>query len=71
MVDTTSTIVPDSDDPYAFRDDTQAPGPSASVSGITPGAGVLSTDRLRQLSTIVSRVFQERRVEQLPVQEVS
>ncbi|VDP68028.1 unnamed protein product [Echinostoma caproni] len=70
---TTSGVVPASDDPYAFQDDAQTAGPSAGTSGVdtTSTTSGLSTDRLRQLSTAVSRVFQERRVEQLPVQELT
>ena len=50
------------DDPYAFEaGGVDQPGPSRTQ---------LSESRLRMLSTLVSRAFQERRVEQLAIPEV-
>ncbi|CAL8086159.1 unnamed protein product [Calicophoron daubneyi] len=53
-------------DPYAFSEESERAQPEQSTSS----AG-LSADRLRQLSTLVSRLFQDRRVEQLPLKEVT
>ncbi|KER34178.1 hypothetical protein T265_00045 [Opisthorchis viverrini] len=63
----TKTSAVDSDDPYAFADE---PEPSTTATQPTT-SGALSSDRLRQLSTLVSRLFQERRVEQLPIGELT
>ncbi|VDL92205.1 unnamed protein product [Schistocephalus solidus] len=59
------------DDPYAFEaSQTDAAGPSTTQ--VTEGGDTqLSASRLRMLSTLVSRAFQERRVEQLSVAEVT
>ncbi|THD24321.1 Dna replication licensing factor mcm3 [Fasciola hepatica] len=55
VVDTPSSVVPDSDDPYAFHDDAAAPGTSTSAPNAA-GSGTLSTDRLRQLSTVLTSI---------------
>ncbi|CAI2737248.1 unnamed protein product [Dicrocoelium dendriticum] len=66
----TETSVADPSDPYAFSEESERGTTQPSVTQATPGTS-LSADRLRQLSTLVSRLFQERRVEQLPLQEVT
>lgn len=55
-------------DPYAF----DATDTSTAAPGTASGSGAakLTEARLRMLSTLVSRAFQERRVEQLPIPEV-
>ncbi|KAF5398426.1 Dna replication licensing factor mcm3 [Paragonimus heterotremus] len=60
----------DASDPYAFTEDGENV-PAASTTESRATTSGLSTDRLRQLSTLVSRLFQERRVEQLSLQELT
>ncbi|KAL7062107.1 hypothetical protein AAHC03_0602 [Spirometra sp. Aus1] len=59
------------DDPYAFEaSQTDVAGPST-AQALEDADSQLSAPRLKMLSTLVSRAFQERRVEQLSIVEVT
>lgn len=70
---TTSAVNGISTDPYSFDGnvvESSVPTQTSSGATLIPASGRLSAARLRHLSTLVSRAFQERHVEQLTVPEV-
>ncbi|CAH8526305.1 unnamed protein product [Heterobilharzia americana] len=65
-----SEYTPDPNDPYAFVEDPTLVR-TEPLAETVPISSVLHQERKAQLSTMISRLFQERRVEQLTVSEVS
>nr|CAH8842222.1 unnamed protein product [Trichobilharzia regenti] len=67
--DTESASAPDPNDPYAFAEDPRVTR-TEPLAETVPISSALHQERTDQISTILSRVFQERRVEQLTVPEI-
>lgn len=69
-VATGNDSAPDPNDPYAFTEDPTVTR-TEPLAETVPISSALHQERTSQLSTMISRIFQERRVEQLTVTEVS
>ncbi|KAH8861674.1 Zygotic DNA replication licensing factor mcm3 [Schistosoma japonicum] len=65
-----SQSAPDPNDPYAFADDPIV-ARSEPLAETVPISSALHQERTAQISTMISRIFQERRVEQLTVTEIT
>ncbi|CAH8503791.1 unnamed protein product [Heterobilharzia americana] len=65
-----SEYTPDPNDPYAFVEDPTLVR-TEPLADTVPISSVLHQERKAQLSTMISRLFQERRVEQLTVSEIT
>ncbi|KAK4469799.1 hypothetical protein MN116_007314 [Schistosoma mekongi] len=65
-----SHSAPDPNDPYAFADDPIV-ARTEPLAETVPISSALHQERTAQISTMISRIFQERRVEQLTVTEIT
>ncbi|CAH8525003.1 unnamed protein product [Schistosoma curassoni] len=69
-VATGNDSAPDPNDPYAFTEDPTVTR-TEPLAETVPISSALHQERTSQLSTMISRIFQERRVEQLTVTEIT